>query len=104
MAPRKGATSLKALRNLIVEVRTILSTTDLPEGRAPLALELLDAAFHLTNNLIAVNPAAQLGAKGGRKTAERGPDYFRKIAAKRKTRAGGRPRKSLTDASTSVGE
>jgi hypothetical protein len=33
------------------------------------------------------------GRKGGSKTAERGPDYFRKIAAMRKTRAGGRPPK-----------
>jgi hypothetical protein len=37
-----------------------------------------------------------MGAKGGTKTAERGPDYFREIAAKRKTKAGGRPRKSPT--------
>lgn len=35
-----------------------------------------------------------LGRKGGQKTAERGPDYFREIAAKRKTRGGGRPRKN----------
>jgi hypothetical protein len=40
------------------------------------------------------NPAAvALGRKGGQATAERGPDYFRKIAAMRKTRAGGRPPK-----------
>jgi hypothetical protein len=37
---------------------------------------------------------AKLGSKGGKKTAERGPDYFRQLAAKRKTRAGGRPAKS----------
>jgi hypothetical protein len=36
---------------------------------------------------------AELGREGGLKTAERGPDYFRKIAAMRKTRAGERPRK-----------
>jgi hypothetical protein len=34
------------------------------------------------------------GRKGGTRTAERGPDYFRQIAAMRKTRAGGRPKKS----------
>jgi hypothetical protein len=34
-----------------------------------------------------------LGKKGGLKTAQRGPEYFAKIAAMRKTRAGGRPRK-----------
>ena len=37
--------------------------------------------------------AARLRQKGGQKTAERGPDYFRQIAAMRKTRAGGRPKK-----------
>lgn len=37
--------------------------------------------------------AVKRGRKGGTKTAERGPDYFRQIAAMRKTRSGGRPRK-----------
>lgn len=37
--------------------------------------------------------ASKLGTIGGAKTAARGPDYFRKIAAMRKTRSGGRPRK-----------
>jgi hypothetical protein len=40
------------------------------------------------------NPAAvALGRMGGRKTAERGTDYYRDLAAKRKTHGGGRPRK-----------
>jgi len=40
------------------------------------------------------NPAAvALGRLGGNKTAERGPEYFRKIAAKRKHFSGGRPLK-----------
>ena len=39
------------------------------------------------------NPASLLGRIGGQKTAERGPDYFRKIAAMRTTRGGGRPKK-----------
>ena len=47
----------------------------------------------LSDTLLAVRPAAVLGAKGGKATAKRGPEYFRKIAAMRKTRAGGRPRK-----------
>jgi hypothetical protein len=37
--------------------------------------------------------AAKRGSKGGTKTAERGPDYFRQIAALRKTMGGGRPKK-----------
>jgi len=40
------------------------------------------------------NPhAVALGRKGGEATAEHGPDYYRKIAAKRKSFKGGRPRK-----------
>lgn len=38
--------------------------------------------------------AVSLGRKGGKATAERGPDYFRKIQAMRKDRKGGRPKKA----------
>jgi len=55
--------------------------------------ELLTAAVAIADHLLDQNPAATLGAKGGKETAKRGPDYFRKIAAKRKTFAGGRPSK-----------
>jgi hypothetical protein len=41
--------------------------------------------------------AVKRGRKGGTKTAERGPEYFREIAAMRKTRAGGRPRKNPSE-------
>jgi hypothetical protein len=42
------------------------------------------------------NPAAvALGRLGGEQTAKRGPEYFRKIAAKRKKFAGGRPSKTV---------
>ena len=79
---------------MIAEAETILSTTTLPEGRAERAGELLGAAVKLADELLKSSPAATLGAKGGRKTAERGPEYFRKIAGMRKTRRGGRPRKT----------
>jgi hypothetical protein len=36
--------------------------------------------------------AVALGRKGGKKIAERGSDYFRKLQARRKSRRGGRPR------------
>ena len=36
---------------------------------------------------------AKMGRKGGQTTAKRGPEYFRRIAAMRKVKAGGRPRK-----------
>lgn len=41
--------------------------------------------------------AVKRGRKGGSKTAERGPEYFRHIAAMRKTRAGGRPKKEASE-------
>ena len=84
---------LRALRNMVDEARRILATTTLPEGRAPRALELLKSAVALADTLIATPPAAILGRRGGIRTAERGPEYFAKIAAMRKTRAGGRPKK-----------
>jgi len=40
---------------------------------------------------------AYSGSIGGKKTAKRGPEYFRKIAAMRKNRKGGRPRKDAGD-------
>lgn len=86
-------TDLHALRNLIHEAHKLLSTIELREGRSIRARELLRSAVALADDLLAVPPAAALGKKGGLKTAERGPEYFAKIAAMRKTRAGGRPSK-----------
>jgi hypothetical protein len=87
---------LTALRSLIAEAHLILSTTDLPEGRAVRSRELLASAMALADDLLASAkaPAAALGRKGGSVTAKRGSDYFRQLAAKRKTLGGGRPRKS----------
>lgn len=84
---------LHTLRNLIEEAHLLLETVELPENRSKRARELLTSALSLTETIIDTSPAATLGKKGGLKTAERGSDYYRKIAAKRKTKAGGRPRK-----------
>ena len=91
MAAQK--TDLKALRRMISEAHRILETTTLPEGRAERAKELLSASVQLADTLLETSPAAALGAKGGKKTAKRGSDYFRKIAGMRKTRSGGRPKR-----------
>jgi hypothetical protein len=89
---------LKALRNMIAEAETILKTTTLPQGRAERARELLGTATKLADHLLTEKPAAVLGAKGGKKTAKlmtaKDPDYYKRIAAMRKTRAGGRPPKN----------
>jgi hypothetical protein len=82
---------------MIDEAHTILETTTLPQGRAERARELLSTAVKLADALMEENPAAKMGAKGGKTTAkrmlERDPEYYKRIAAMRKTRAGGRPRK-----------
>ena len=89
-------TELATLKNLLQEADLILATTELPEGRAVRCRELLRSALALTDDLLntAKMPAAAvLGSKGGAQTAKRGSDYFRQLAAKRKTLGGGRPRK-----------
>jgi hypothetical protein len=88
-------TELTTLRNLISQADLILVGMESPE--AVRCHELLSAASALTDDLLSnvkVSPAIALGRKGGTVTAKRGPEYFRQLAAKRKTRAGGRPRKS----------
>jgi P63C domain-containing protein len=39
--------------------------------------------------------AVELGKRGGEKTAQRGPEYYAEIQAKRQTRAGGRPKNPI---------
>jgi len=90
---RMARNDLRTLRNLISEARHILATTKLPESRSERAYELLAAAVSLADDLLTQSPAAALGKKGGRQTAKRGPEYFRKIAAMRKEHGGGRPSK-----------
>ncbi len=78
---------------MISEAHQILQTSpELPQGRTPRALELLGDSVVLADYLLTIEPAAVLGKMGGKATAKRGPEYFRKIAAMRKTKAGGRPR------------
>ena len=94
-------TELQALKNLISEVDLILETTPLPENRTARSRELLSAALSLTDDLLSqdrMKPAAILGKKGGTTTAKRGSEYFRQLAAKRKTRAGGRQKRVLDGA------
>lgn len=87
---------VRALRNLIDQSYRIISSDPVIPGGIERCRELLGTARLLARDLVnnpASVPAAALGKLGGQRTAERGPDYFRKIAAMRKTRSGGRPRK-----------
>jgi hypothetical protein len=91
-------TELRSLKNLISRADRILATTPaLPENRTAACREVLSAALALATDLLHQSSptmsAAILGRKGGTQTAKRGSEYFRELAAKRKTRAGGRPRK-----------
>ena len=68
-------TDLKVLRNMLAEAETILATTTLPpQDRAERARELLAVALQLADHLMSENPTAKVGARGGKKTAERGKD------------------------------
>jgi hypothetical protein len=86
---------IRSLRNMIAEAHDILRTTTLPESRSERAYELLTAALSLADHLMEQSPAVTLGTKGGKATAKRGPEYFREIAAKRKSFKGGRPPKQV---------
>ena len=92
--------SLQALKTILTEADLVLSTTiDIPENRTPRIHELLTSALTLVDDLSkqqGMSPAEAMGHKGGSATAQKhGSDHFRQLAAKRKTRAGGRPRKSV---------
>ena len=84
---------LQALRGLLVELERVLRLGPQPKGIAARSEELMQSIMALTDDLIERTPAAVLGALGGQKTAERGSEYYRELAAKRKTKAGGRPKK-----------
>ena len=85
---------MHALRNIIEEAHVLMTTIDLPQGRGKRAASLLTSALSIVDDMISLPPAAvSLGQRGGLKTAERGSEYFSALAAKRKVKAGGRPKK-----------
>lgn len=95
MATSSTRRDLKALHRLVNQADLVLATIRDPHPSIASAREFLNAALALSKHLAQREPdAAALGAKGGNKTAERGPEYFKQIAEMRKTRAGGRPRKA----------
>lgn len=85
---------LKALHRLINQADLVLATIPKPHPSIASARESLMAALELSKHLAKGEPdAVALGTRGGNATAKRGPEYYRKIAAMRKTRGGGRPSK-----------
>jgi hypothetical protein len=85
---------LKALHRLINQADLVLNTIPNPHPSVASARESLTAALALSADLTKRQPdAAALGAKGGKSTAKRGPEFYSQIAAMRKERKGGRPKK-----------
>ena len=94
MATSTKKQDLKALQRIVRQADLVLGTIDDPHPSIKRCQELLKAAVALSKDLAERPPeAVALGAIGGRKTAERGPEYFARIAAMRKVKGGGRPRK-----------
>ena len=90
----RNRTELGTLRRLLTQIDIVLAPSTFAD--APRCKELLGAAVALTDDLLKQEklPAARiLGTKAALVTAKRGSEYFRQLAAKRKTNAGGRPRK-----------
>lgn len=88
---------LGVIRSLVTEADLLLTTSPLPENRSGRAHDLLSAAIALVDDLCrgAHNPAAALGSKGGNATVQKhGSEHFRQLAARRKTKGGGRPKKT----------
>jgi hypothetical protein len=89
----RSRNDLRALRGIIAEAQRILGSTELTVSTTQHVNELLTTAAKLADHLLEQSPAAALGRKGGKITAKRGPEYFRKIANMRKVHKGGRPSK-----------
>jgi len=89
--------SVEALKNILEEIELLISTAEpLSQNRTPACLDLIRTASALADDIAKqehLTPAAVMGHKGGSTTAQRGSDYFRQLAARRKVKAGGRPRK-----------
>jgi hypothetical protein len=61
-----------------------------PQECRRIITEVLKQAERLSESI--ASAPAKLGQMGGRETAKRGSEWFRQLAAKRRTRSGGRPK------------
>ena len=90
--------SLLDLHELIADTDLTLETIpNLPQNRTGHCRENLRAALALADDMLrqqGMTAAAALGHKGGSATSRKlGVEHYRRMAAARKTHAGGRPRK-----------
>lgn len=77
---------------MITAIRNLMNDARRAETHEERDQSISKAIKRLDNLAKRIDPA-RFGQKGGTKTAERGPEYFRQIAAMRKVKGGGRPRK-----------
>jgi peroxiredoxin len=95
MAARLTQQDLKALYQIISQADLSLDMVADSHPSIARTRELLKAASALSKDLITREPdAVILGSIGGKKTAERGSEFYAKIAGMRKNRSGGRPKKA----------
>jgi hypothetical protein len=87
MSTSKTIRDLQTIRRLVNQA----SATEAPAERHK---ALQTATRYIDRVIVRIESAPSLlGQMGGKETAKRGSEYFREIAAMRKTHAGGRPRK-----------
>jgi len=84
--PTKAQRELSAIRTSLFRA---VDSTSYDECRE-IVRKMIRRIELLTERLSKV--PVELGQKGGQQTARRGSEYFRQIAATRKTKAGGRPK------------
>jgi hypothetical protein len=83
--------SLQAVRKHLQTADKALTQGDTAKAQEAVALAMNSLVGLMNSEKLPA--ASQLGRLGGTVTAKRGPDYFRELAARRKTYGGGRPRK-----------
>jgi hypothetical protein len=77
---------IRSLRHMIVKLKRFLPPRHY--HKKELSARITGRFSDACQSLMTENPAAVLGAKGGQKMAQHGPEYFAKIAAMRKTHGG----------------
>ena len=90
-----GRNDLRALRAMIEEARLLILQRCFPRAAPPAPENCWNppSPWLMTFSQLRLPPLLRLAGAEVKKTTERGPEHFRQLAAMRKTRAGGRPRK-----------